>query len=177
MDMEDAIRLGTAYCAQPPTYEEWMARRDTFMGFGLKYYNCLSRENLLLPPEKFRVLERELERAYCSGTHLSCVLLAWATIEILLNDVNANARKQIHVKLEYIGDQMEELRQARKKISHYIRAPDDVTLDDYIYLKGDLMNSARSACAMVYHVARAYIHLDPVEALRGTVRERRQNSL
>lgn len=134
----------------------------------MKYYNSLGKNN---PPEKFQVLERELERSYCSGAFLACVVFATAIVELFDMDVNQGTRDVLHEQLGYIKDEIEWLKSARNDIAHYLRAPDVLSMNDYIFAKGGLEASARQAVAIVYHVARAYVRLDPNTALQGTRRD------
>lgn len=167
MDIEEATAFGEAFCVRPPTNEEWMTRRDMVTGLSLKFYNSLGKNN---PPDKFRVLERELERSYCSGAYLSTVILAAAIVEIFYADVNKVARDSLNESLEYIQDEIEKLRSKRNDIAHYLRAPDAISLKDYIHSKDDFEVLARQSVSLVYHVARAYVRLDPGTALKGTRR-------
>ena len=166
--MEHAIAAGEAFCVAPPTYEQWMARRDVVTGLGTKFYNSLGQNS---PPEKFQVLERELERSYCSSAFLACVVFAAAIVELFLTDINQGARDKLQERLEYINDEIEWLKSARNDIAHYLRAPDALSMDEYIFAKSGLESSARQAVAIVYHAARAYVRLDPNTALQGTRRE------
>ncbi|ARU32731.1 hypothetical protein CAP31_14310 [Sulfuriferula sp. AH1] len=170
MSIEHAIALNEAFCVAPPTYEQWMARRDVVTGLGVKYYDSLGKNS---PPEKFQVLERELERSYCSGAYLACVVFAAAIVELFLQDVNEGARDEIHEQLDYIKDEIAWLKSTRNDIAHYLRAPDALSMADYIFAKGGFEVSARQAIAVVYQVARAYVRLDPNTALQGTRRKRR----
>jgi len=168
MSMENAIAAGEAFCVAPPTYEQWMARREVVTGLGAKYYNSLGKHS---PPEKFQVLERELERSYCGGAYLACIVFAAAIVELLLHDVNQVARDELRLQLEYIKDEIESLRSSRNDIAHYLRAPDALSMEEYIFAKGGLEVAARQAIAVVYHVGRAYVRLDPNTALQGTRRD------
>lgn len=168
MSIEHAIAVGEAFCVAPPTYEQWMARRDVVTDLGTKYYNSLGNNK---PPEKFQVLERELERSYCSGAYLSCVVFAAAIVELFFQDVNQVTRAMLRGKLEYIEGEIESLRSARNDIAHYLRAPDVLSMDEYIFSKGGLEVAARQAILVVYHVARAFVRLDPNTALQGTRRD------
>lgn len=159
--------FGEAFCAAPPTYEQWMANRKVVTELGTKYYNSFGKNK---PPEKFRVLERELERSYCSGAYLACVIFAAAIMELFFADVNKGARDDLHDQLNYIKDEIEWLKSARNDIAHYIRAPDTLSMSDYAFANGELEGSARRAIAVVYHVAKAYVRLDPNTALQGTRR-------
>lgn len=168
MSIEHAIEAGEAFCVGPPTYKQWMARRDVVTGLGTKYYNSLGDN---APPEKFQVLERELERTYCSGAFLASVVFAAAIVELFFMDVNQQARAELQERLEYIKNEIEWLKSVRNDIAHYLRAPDALSMNDYIFAKGGLESSARQAVAIVYHVARAYVRLDPTSALQGTRRQ------
>ena len=169
MTMEYAVDTGEAFCVAPPTYEQWMARRDVVTGLGTKFYNSIG---VNAPPEKFQTLERELERSYCSGAFLACVVFASAIVELFLMDVNERARDELQQRLECIKDEIEWLKCTRGNIVHYLRAPDALSMDEYVFAKDGLESSARRAVSIVYHVARAYVRLDPNTALQGTRRER-----
>jgi hypothetical protein len=169
MNIDDAIALGEAYCVSPPSYEEWMNRRKTFTDFGRKYYFSLGNAE---PPEKFRVFERELERCYCAKAYLACIVFADAIVGILKADVNEEARKELNTRLEYIADEIQWLRDRRNELSHYPRPHYEGTLDGYTRARGELEGEARQACAIVYHVARAYLGLDPNIAFQGTLRDK-----
>lgn len=169
MRMEDAIATGEAFCTTPPTHEKWIERRNVVDGLAMKYINSRGRNH---PPEKFHVLERELERSYCSGAFLACVVFAAAIVELFMIDVNQRTRSELQNRLEYISDEIEWLKSARNNIAHYLRAPEALSMDEYIFAKGDFESAARQAIAIVYHVARAYVNLDPNAALKGTRRER-----
>lgn len=144
-----------------------MARRSTFTDFGLKFYFSLGR---LEPPEKFRVLERELERCYCSRAYLACILLADATVGILKTEINGKAREELAKDLDYINDEIQWLRRTRNELTHHPKPHCSASLEGYIGDKSELESAARQACAIVYHVARAYIRLDPSVALQGSRR-------
>jgi len=138
--MEHAIAAGEAFCVAPPTYEQWKARRDVVTGLGTKFYNSFGNN---APPEKFQVLERELERSYCSGAFLACIVFAAAIVELFHMDANQDARNELEVRLEYITDEIEWLKSTRNDIAHYLRAPDALSMDEYISAKGGLESSAR----------------------------------
>lgn len=73
--------------------------------------------------------------------------------------------------LKYIEKEIKWLKATRNDLAHYGRAPDTRSLEDYVLATIDMEIQAREACAIVYHVARAYAGLDPDAALKGTRRQ------
>lgn len=163
MEEHEVHALGEVFCTSPPSHEEWMERRNTFTGFGLKLYNNLGHGKL---PEKFRVFERELERSYCSGAHLSCIVFADTIVGIFKEAANAEGRKQLVLQLAYLEPEIQWLRARRNDLMHFSRCPVPLDLQQYMTGRAELAGDARQACAIVYHVARAYVRLDPETALQ-----------
>lgn len=75
-DEDRVFAYGEAHCCFPPTPAEWMSARQVFTGLS-KLYGGGNRSL----PERFYVLERELERAYCSRCYVACILISSAIVE------------------------------------------------------------------------------------------------
>ncbi len=157
--------IAETFCVYPPTPDEWMSRRDVVTGLSLKLYNLSSVRNL---PERFGTLERELERCYCSGAYLACVVLAQSIVETLHHKKSGGDKRAMDRFLEYCGDEVDRLRSRRNDLLHAGRPSNDITLGDYISDREALENDARSAVSIVYHVARAFVQCEPNHLLKQT---------
>lgn len=166
--MEESSAVFEAFCSAPPSYEQWMERRGVVDGSSIKYYNSNPK---LQPPERFFVLERELERSYCGGAFLSCIFLAATVVDLLFKDLNKKGRDCLDKDLEYVASELELLRSMRNRISHYLSGGESFSMNKYVFSNGELEFSARQGIAAVYHVARAYGRLDPELVLKGTRRD------
>jgi hypothetical protein len=149
----DPTAFAYSFFCLPPTAQEWSSRRDVFSGLGLKLYKGPGLERL---PEKFRVFERELERCYCSGAFVACVILADALAEVFELSLDSAGRERLAADTA-LKDERRWLRERRNDLIHFLRAPNAVSLRGYIEGNSDLECDARQAASIVYHVARAFV--------------------
>ena len=134
-----------------------MGRRDTFTGFGTKLYNGAGLEKL---PEKFFAMERELERCYCAGAHLACVILARSIVEVFRESLPVELHER-YWQLVGCNDDLDSLRKRRNDLLHFKTpaAKSAVSVSSYTIEKEQLESDAREACSLVYQSARAFVRL------------------
>ena len=148
--------LAETFCSFPPSSEEWSARRDIFTGLGLKLYNCPELGKL---PNKFQAIERELERCYCSGSYFACIVLAQALVEVFFISSGPNQRDLLRNALSYISNDLAWLDKSRNDLLHFGRPANHISREEYTEARDKFESDARSATALVYHVARAFVQL------------------
>ncbi|MGH8674915.1 MAG: hypothetical protein ACREVG_11460 [Burkholderiales bacterium] len=155
MDTFDAQALGEAFCSFPPTSQEWFASRDVFLGLSKPH-----GYGLRALPEKFGMLERELERSYCGRNYVACVLLAVAMIETLDALLTKEIRERLRDELDYamIRGELAWLQMLRNNIAHANpnRNPNPIPSDEYIFNKPALEEHARHASAIAFRFAFGY---------------------
>jgi len=152
----DAQALGEAYCSFPPTSEEWFEARATFMmlskphGYGARAL-----------PERFDMIERELERSYCGRNYVACVLLAKTMIEALDATLDKQQRERLRDELEYamMRDELKWLHDLRNDIAHPRGEAEPLTPAVYIFDKAALESHARRASAIAFRFAYGYTHM------------------
>jgi len=162
--------IAESFCVYPPTPEEWAGRREVVTGLSLKLYNLPPAMGL---PERFDALERELERCYCSGAYLACIVLAQSIVETLMHEKSGGDREALDRFLEYGEDGVERLRKRRNDLLHAGRPSNSITLLAYTSERDTLESDARSAISVVYHVARAFVRCGPSSLLTQADQSRR----
>ena len=157
--------IAETFCVYPPSPEEWTGRREVVTGLSLKLYNLSCTKDL---PERFDALERELERCYCSGAYLACIVLAQSIVETLMHKKSGGDREALGRFLEYCEDGVEDLRELRNNLLHAGRPSNRITLLAYTSERDALESDARGAISAVYHVARAFVRCGPNSSLKQT---------
>lgn len=145
--------MAETFCVSPPSYDEWMERRNLANNLSVKFYNLSMKGQL---PERFDALERELERCYCSGAYLACIAFAQSIVETLQHKHSGGDRAAMDGFLKYCQDEVDWLRLRRNDILHVGRPQNNITLDSYESERAELEHDARRAISIVYHVARAF---------------------
>lgn len=151
------LAVGEAFCAFPPTPDEWLDARTLFMGLS-KAHGYGSRPL----PEKFLVLERELERSYCSRNYIACILLSQAMIASLSEPLKKAERDHFWGSIiDYAIDDSQKkwLRDLRNDWSHDRRMTLPVDMLDYVHNKMALEEVARVASSMAFRVAFEFTRL------------------
>lgn len=153
---DDSYRnaIAETFCVFPPSHDEWLERRSVVTNLSAKLYNLSAMQDL---PERFDALERELERCYCSGAYLACIVLAQSIVETLQHKKSGRDRAAIDEYLEYCQEEVNWLRERRNNLLHVGRPSNSITLDSYVDERDALEGDARSAVSIVYHVARAFV--------------------
>ena len=75
-----------ADCVAPPQSADWKTRRDLFTSI----YRTDSNAGYTFP-DRFKTLERELERCYCAGAFVACIMLSKALAEAVDAQFGNNA--------------------------------------------------------------------------------------
>lgn len=140
-----------------------MGRRDVVTGLSLKLYNLTESTEL---PDRFDALERELERCYCSGAYLACIVLAQSIVETLQHKKSGGDPEALNEFLNYCREGVVWLRDRRNDLLHAGRPSNSITLSEYTIQQESLESDARSAVSVVYHVARAFVKCGPNISLK-----------
>ncbi|HHF3133889.1 TPA: hypothetical protein ACPJ1T_004474 [Vibrio diabolicus] len=145
--------LAEVFCSAAPSQEDWLKRRDEFMGFGLKFHNLEKPDAV---PERFKTFERELERCYCSRAYIACVVIAASIQEsCVMFQRSVSTHKDVAKFLEYIDEDIKWLRETRNKYMHAGKKQNEMSLEYFVDERDQLESDARRAAATIYHIARA----------------------
>lgn len=102
--------------SRPPTWDEWEARRRTFDQLWLDAMYARSTTT----SEHVSSLKFELERCFCSGAWIACIILSAAVIEIHLSNLGGWKSPGAHRMLETLNivPEWEALKDRRNKLIH-----------------------------------------------------------
>lgn len=148
--------MADTFCSEAPSQDQWRERRAIFTDLGNKLYN--GRINRPLP-EKFQAFERELERCYCSGAYIACIILAGAISEVFMKSLKRDDRQTVNNDLAYLDEELKWLTKRRNDLVHFGRPSNYLDTDEYTFDRSELESQARQASAIVYHIARAFVRV------------------
>ncbi|MCB1583693.1 MAG: hypothetical protein R3E90_02305 [Marinicella sp.] len=149
--------ISNFFCQQPPDLKDWTRRRNHFFDYGLKFYNITDRVDI---GKKFYALENELERAYCSGCYLACIMISKAIIEYIEKKAEKiKILTDYKEKLFYCSDAFSWIHERRKNLFHSgsKEQSNSISRSEMFNMQEELERDAVKACSAIYYSARAFV--------------------